>query len=201
MDLRERIQWALNHIVEVKRLTNAEIAEATGVNASTINHYRRKDTEAKTSFTLAFAKVYGFNYQWLVAGEGEPFSGACSQYPEICGPREAQERPMIPEAATPYEGRTEGVTKIAEDLTIAARVLESNTVYATALHINIRSFGEALQDKERFTNIERRLDQVISDMQALQKENEELRKRLNSLGAPGPGGEPASGSGTESSVM
>ncbi len=30
---------------------------------------------------------------------------------------------------------------IAEDLTLAAKVLESRTHYATALHLNIRSFA------------------------------------------------------------
>jgi transcriptional regulator with XRE-family HTH domain len=70
--------------------------------------------------------------------------------------------------------------KISEDLFLATRVLESGTTYATALHLNIRSFAKAIDAEERITVLESNQRDFERKMQA---EMNDLRKEVNRLKA------------------
>jgi hypothetical protein len=82
-------------------------------------------------------------------------------------------RHIIKEEESPYESNIDKI-KISEDLILTTRVLESNSPYSMALHLNIRSFAQAVEAKERISIVE-------TNQQNMQAEIKELRKEVNRL--------------------
>lgn len=70
--------------------------------------------------------------------------------------------------------------KISEDLILTTQILESNTPYATALHLNIRSFARAVEAEERITLLETNQLEFEKKMTA---EIGKLRAEVNRLKA------------------
>jgi hypothetical protein len=105
------------------------------------------------------------------------------------------ERPIIKDTESPYEPNIDEI-KISEDLILTTRVLESNTPYATALHLNIRSFSQAVEAKERISIVE-------TNQQNMQAEIKELRKKVNRLKATyeGPNGNDGDLTNTDKKVI
>ena len=97
------------------------------------------------------AKAAGVELLWLATGEGLK-----RNEPE-------RDKHSIAEQSASYE--TAGPAfKISEDLTLTAKILESQTPYAIALRLNIRSFARALQAESRIDQIEQKLQTEISDL-------------------------------------
>jgi transcriptional regulator with XRE-family HTH domain len=70
---------------------------------------------------------------------------------------------------------------IADDLMLAAKVLESRTHYATALHLNIRSFAGAVDDSMQLNGIVSRVEKLAKNFEELKAENDDLKKKINKL--------------------
>ncbi len=68
--------------------------------------------------------------------------------------------------------------KISEDLTMAARILESGTPYAIALHLNIRSFDKAI-------TAESRIDSLEKEVATLRNEILDFRREMTNLQTKG----------------
>ncbi|HBJ88011.1 MAG TPA: hypothetical protein DDZ88_29975 [Verrucomicrobiales bacterium] len=183
--LKNRSRWAINYVIDARKLSNDRLAQVMGVNVGTVNNYRTMRTDPRISFIEKFCKLYGFDYKWFMFGEGEPFPGAREKYPEICGPHvfQAFHFPGSSSAGklpnTPPEGEDEmRGTKLSDDIAMAARILESRTPYATALRLNIQAFGRAMSSEQRITQVEQRV--TTSESQLLQK-LDDLTSRLQEL--------------------
>ena len=213
---KERVRWAINYSASEHGLTNEKLAKIIGCSTSTINSYRRKVTLPGLEFFVVFLYEYGFNLDWFVYGRGEPFPGARAKYPEVCGP----EYPAAASATIGMGVRADAVVirgnqttdapapamefSIAEDLTLAAAVLESGGHFATALHMNIRSFhkgiaAEALIHKceedlraqgEAIRKLQARLDEMEGESRKLSQENKKLSEEIRELKGKGGGSEP-----------
>lgn len=122
------------------------------------------------------------NLSWLLTGKGEPYPGARAEHPQVCG----QETPYIENAivsitqekptANPPVDSYESEFKISESLTKAAKVLESRTSYATALHLNIVHFHRAILAESEIENLKNKCDEM-------EKENKDLKARIDRLEA------------------
>ena len=64
--------------------------------------------------------------------------------------------------------------KVSGAMTMAARVLESGTSYATALYLNIQHFDRAIRAEERISHLEDKCDRF-------EKWIEELEKKLKAV--------------------
>ncbi len=88
--LSERIAWTIETIKEDKDLdkgiTDIDLAKKLGTNKDTLAAYRQRKGLLKGEVIENLVHRYGFNPMWLFRGQGEPFSGACDKYPDICGP-------------------------------------------------------------------------------------------------------------------
>jgi len=121
-------------------ISQAKLTTMTGIPLHKI-----KDAESgKVKISREIAKImeekFSYNFRWVLTGEGPiQKEGALTATP-------------LPTARTRDAPAAD--IKISEDLTIAARVLESGTPYAIALHLNIRSFGNAVDAKERLAVLE-----------------------------------------------
>ncbi len=102
---------------------------------------------------------------------------------------------IIKDTESPYEPNIDKI-KISEDLILTTRVLESNSPYAMALHLNIRSFAQAVEAKERILIVE-------TNQKNMQAEISELRKEVNRLKITyeGPGGNDGNLTNTNKKAM
>jgi len=91
-NLTERIAWAIKVIKIEKTLdqgiTDVELSKKLGTNKDTLASYRKGKGLLKGEVIDRISKLYKFNPLWLFYGKGEPFPGARSKYPEVCGPDE-----------------------------------------------------------------------------------------------------------------
>ena len=148
-----------------KGLTQEEAAAQIGVKYGTYQTWEYGKHPNRNNLEK-IALFYGCSLGWLMSGEGEPFP----DHPEARGPEvppydaSHMESPVVAEAHSQY---TADRIPIADDLTKTARVLESETAYATALHMNILSFHQAL-------NMEESCDKVLKQQDALKKRMDEL---------------------------
>lgn len=201
--LKGRTKWAIDHVINKDHLSNVRLAEMMDLAPGTINSYRRMTTVPNIEFVLKFCELFKFSILWFIQGTGYPFAGAKESHPESKGPFDHPKPPDMPglfgpDADKPFVPlkRVEIITRgdadqqagapefsIAEDLTLAAKVLESRTHYATALHLNIRSFAGAVKDATALNNVLARLEDLESKVDTLQGENKALRTEVNRLKA------------------
>lgn len=200
MNNSDRIAWVINYIIAKDDTNNFALAKKWGITKETVNSYRQGRGIVKGPVLASLVIDYGVNGEWLVSGRGEPFPGAKEKFPEVCGPpgvtaeqyahivatvRESQEHPET--NAPPADPAPQRDFSIAEDVTLAIKVLESKTHYATALHLNIRSFAGAVDDKNALSQVMRRLEIMERKLDALQSENKGLKEEIKELKEAGGG--------------
>jgi hypothetical protein len=146
-------------------------------------------------FFVMFLYKYCFQLDWFVSGQGEPFPGARQEYPDICGPEDERpdharhtEPPSVSESPPPY---TDNLS-IADDLTKTARVLESKTPYATALHLLLNSLHRAIEVEAKHSDINKRFDALQNRLSDVEKRNDELSREVIILRGQLLGGEDTS---------
>lgn len=92
-NLEERVAWAIDVIKEEKSLgkgvSDSDLAKKLGVNEKTLATYRKGQGSLKGGLLEKLVSIYNFNPSWILRGEGEPFPGARTKYPEVCGPEES----------------------------------------------------------------------------------------------------------------
>lgn len=185
MCFEERVAWIINLIKKREGLNNVQLGEKLGVNKNTVQAYSKGTGDLKGIALAGIVKHFGIDGQWLIAGHGEPFPGARDKYPDVCGPEEYAEKQqkvsLVNDGTADYDNVRQ--FKISEDLTLATRVLESNTPYATALHLNIRSFARAVDADNRIAQVESEIDNLKKSVNDLVEENRLLNERLNKVGA------------------
>jgi len=171
-NLSERCSWAIKTIKVDKDLDRGildiDLAKVLGTDKNTLAAYRNHKGLLKGEFIQRLIDYYHFSPAWLFQGDGEPFPGARAKYSEVCGPEAYTQKPgegMVNEAAARY---TEpGQVKVAEDMALAAKVLESATPYAVALHLNVQAFSRAIDAEERLTQLETKvkiLEKKVNNM-------------------------------------
>ncbi len=90
--LAARCAWAISIIPKEntldKGISDVDLAKVLGTDKNTIARYRRKEGLLKGEIIENLVKIYKFNPNWLLRGEGEPFRGAREKYPDVCGPEQ-----------------------------------------------------------------------------------------------------------------
>jgi transcriptional regulator with XRE-family HTH domain len=199
--LAERLKW-----LRKKRgfPSKVKAAEAIGIKYGTYQRWEYGHNPNRGNIEILSA-FYECSLAWLLRGEGEAF-------PDRPGVRPETRLPVIEELSQYHAGRAQATEppdspdiKISDDLHLAAQVLESGTPYARALHLNIYSFSCALRSETRMLRLSGDYDQLRIEMndlktkiEALQKENDGLKSRLNGLEAASPA---APGPDTEKKAM
>jgi len=194
--IRIRMQWAINYVCEERGLSNETLGRKIGIATGTVSSYRRMISEAKASFIVRFCQLFDISPSWLFHGEGEPFPGARQKYPEVCGPstspETAPESPTLPRTISAKPAADSGDIHIGDDIELTIQVLSSGTPYATALHLNIRSFADAVVDRGRISHVEQsqadfeqRMQSMMLEMKkeisVLRQENADLKEEIGTI--------------------
>lgn len=159
-------------------MTQADFANRAGINVNTLRNYERGDSIPNLEVAASICRYFSVSSDWLMLGEGPMRRGDSA--PDTT-PSPAQP-PMPP--GPPIEDDF----KMTEMVTMTVEVLESETIYRTALASNIRAFHQAVRSERTLARLEERIAvlearedrwaQIDARMAELEKENVELKRRL-----------------------
>lgn len=171
LTLGERIK----KIRKDKKINQSDFANKIGLESPmAISAYENNQTEPAISKLIKICEIGDISIDELLTGN-----------PPKTLPNASASEPQAPEF------QVEKI-KISEDIYLATKVLESGTGYATALHLNIRSFAEAVDEKARMATLENKqldfeikmskeIQSLKGNFEALQSENRTLRTENNRL--------------------
>jgi len=190
-NLTKRVAWAIEIIKTDqdldKGILDVNLAKNLGTNKNTLADYRNGKGLLKGEFLERLSSFYQFNPSWLLKGQGEPFPGARQKYPEVCGLEEEPIVSSIPRATARSDAQVVDAQAfqidLGEDVRLAIEVLSSGTHYASSLHMNIRSFAAAVTDNKRLTALEEKMTCMESRMEEMIVQNKALQKEVNRLKA------------------
>lgn len=162
----KKILLALADYANVKDIQ--DIAPLIGVSSSTIYSWIKRGKIAKPNKILG--KWPNLREEWLLTGEGDMLSqdqkkSRLRKTHEIYLPGNAEEDESS-EHPSNYDM-----------LLMTTRVLESNTVYRSALASNIRAFFQAVQGEEEMKDMRERMVKMMKDIE----EMKELMKTMAKL--------------------
>lgn len=152
-------------------LTQLDLVKKTGISLASIQSYE-KGNIPKGDYLLVLSDLLTCSIDWLL--KGTPSSESTSGTSSSAAPAEAPP--------------PEDDFKMTEMVTMTVEVLESETIYRTALASNIRAFHQAVRSERTLARLEERvaimeaklerMGQIEERMAELEKENGELKRRL-----------------------
>ena len=149
-----RIDAIISHFRINARILADRIAMSTG-SVSELRHGKMA-LSASTARTISLA--FGVSEEWLTTGQGEMFMGGS---PPVLHP--ARAAPVAPRSPAAEAGDI----RISELITKTIRVLESATVYRTALASNIHAFAQAVEAESRIVTMDAELAAQRAEMAAI----------------------------------
>ncbi len=166
-----------------QNLTQTKLAEKIFRSKSIVSKLENDEVELLPLVRKAICEAFAVREEWLLTGEGEKFIERGVAQAENFIIKEASPTSA---RATPLSGSAPGTGdfSIADDLMLAAKVLESRTHYATALHLNIRSFAAGVDDtsmRNQLNDVQTRLRDLEGKIDSLQQENKTLRTEVDRL--------------------
>lgn len=194
IEFKKRLRVSINKVVYERNLTNKTLAPLLATTPTTVSNYRTMKNMAKTSFITKFCDLFDCNKEWLLTGNGRPFFDSGDAYDDLFEKYWKISRVSarnIPDTSAgrvlkninSVKSKPSDVQEfsIADDITLAIKVLESKTHYATALHLNIRSFAGAVDDKTTLNAVLARLEDLEAKIIILQTENKGLKEEIKKL--------------------
>lgn len=156
-------------------LTQQELADELGVSRSSIANYESGIDPISRKFARKLEKKYGISARWLLSGEEK--DGAIDSTQEV---------------AVVYsdQGGVDEI-RISDMLQKTAEVLESKTIFRSALASNINAFYQAVKTEEPMRQLRDRMEamelslssqmkEVVRRLECLEEENGVLKKELAS---------------------
>lgn len=154
-------------------ISQKKLADKINVTSNTIQNYE-EGRLPKGNQSIALANVLNCSIDWLLTGK--------EHQPEQTAAEENQPEPKQPE---PPESISQLITKTIE-------ILESETIYSTALSANITAFHEATRTEKkiqemqesmeaRFQKMEQQMETQNREMEELKQENEKLKSQIKDM--------------------
>lgn len=145
-------------------LSQEEFSQHIGFNKNTIGNYERGERTPDVVFLKTICEKLNVSPDWLLWGQGPMRRGETA--PAAASPAPAQAPP-------PEED-----FKMVDMVTKTVEVLESDTIYRTALASNINAFHQAVRSERTLVRLEERMEQLEKRMEELASENAYLKQRL-----------------------
>jgi transcriptional regulator with XRE-family HTH domain len=140
-------------------------ANRLNINKNTLGFYERDERTPNATFVADICKQECIASDWLLYGEGPM--------------RRGESVPATtPVPAQPEPPPADDDFKMSDMLTKTAEVLESGTIYRTALASNINAFHQAIRSERTLMRPEERMALLEQKMEELANENLELKRRL-----------------------
>ncbi|WP_300154046.1 helix-turn-helix domain-containing protein [Solidesulfovibrio sp.] len=151
-----------------------ELASFLGISRQAINK-ARSAKKIPPSWFIQVGQGTNVSIDWLVSGDG----------PMRRGETAVPATTSAPPTADAFLTAPQEEFRMSDMLTKTAEVLESDTIYRTALASNINAFHQAVRSErtlarleERMGEIEAKADAMARELSELRRENRELKERL-----------------------
>jgi len=135
-------------------------ASRLNINKNTLGFYERDERTPNATFIADVCKQEQISTEWLLYGEGPMHRGE---------PAAAPAQPEQPPAED---------FKMTDMVTKTIEVLESDTIYRTALASNINAFHQAVRSERTLAQLEERMAALETRMEELANENSQLKMRV-----------------------
>jgi len=143
-------------------LSQDEFSQRIGFHKNTIGNYERGERTPDVDFLRAVCEKLDISSEWLLWGKGSMHRGEATP---AAAPATAQ-----PPAEDDF--------KMSDMLTMTAEVLESDTIYRTALASNVRAFHQAVRSERTLAQLEERMVALEAKVEDLVNENDKLKQRV-----------------------
>jgi len=145
-------------------LSQKDFADKIGVHITTVQGYEAGNLP-KGDILKRIHDIFNVSIDWLLTGEGGPYINNKSMKEE--GILQLSELAVeYPKGTSKTPGKQ---IKISDSLAMAARVLESDTPYSTALYQNIQYFNRATHSETRISKLENECEALKNRIDSLEK--------------------------------
>jgi len=156
----ERLKQALN------TKSDTDLAHVLGLAQSGVSNAKTR-RKIPPAWYITASQLVGVSVDWLLTGKGPMHRGENATATDKATPQ-----PQPPPAPPPPDDEF----KMTEMVTMTVEVLESETIYRTALASNIRAFHQAVRSERTLARIEERMTLLEQRMKDLEQENQELKQ-------------------------
>jgi len=150
-----------------------ELASVLDISRQAINKARSAN-KIPPSWFISVGEVAKVSIDWLVTGVGPMHRKESAEPGDTSAP-----------SADAFLTAPQEEFRMSDMLTKTAEVLESDTIYRTALASNINAFHQAVRSErtlarleERLADLEVKAEAMAQRMEELERENRELKRRL-----------------------
>ena len=164
-------------------LSRKEFIKRIGVSQASLTNYETKNMTPKGEVLQKICEEFGADLQWLLTGKESP-EFTLSLDREIRVTHDSALALTCVQDGAVAESQGEYATnafKVSEALTMAVKILESNTSFATALYLDIQHFYRAVQSEERFMTLLDEKKKLVKKVQDVEKNCEKLKKRIDRI--------------------
>lgn len=176
MTLGKRIQ----SLMDQKKINQVDAAKGIGIDRSRFNLLLNDKVGMPRRETLL--KISGFfkcNINWLETGEGKPFE----QPKTFLGATHLGQQPWDNSSKQVSMEHEKESFSMAEMFTMTAKILESDTIYRSALSSNIRAFYRSVTQEEEMESVKRKLEKMEQQNEQISERMARMEELLLSLGA------------------
>ena len=141
-----------------------EFSQLIEININTLRGYEQGSRSPNADTIVGICEKTNTSPNWLLFGEGPMRRGETDP---------AAASPAQPQAPPPEED-----FKMVDMVTKTVEVLESDTIYRTALASNINAFHQAVRSERTLAQLEERMVALETRMEELANENSQLKMRV-----------------------
>ena len=172
----------ISHLKDSSGLTWAALAEKVGTNKDTLASYTKKLGHVKSVVLENLIVQYRYSSVWLMEGKGEPYPGARTEHPEVCGPAplNIKESPS-PQAPADVPIPDPG-NQFMEDISHLKVIYDYGDLeIINAIHSNLKTFNRTVQREIEVRQLKQKVLHLEAENLEIRKENAGLSARLTDL--------------------
>lgn len=173
------IVYRLQQLIAKSGKDQKDIAKDLKVYESQLSKWATGSTPPRKKTIAKIAKYFGCNYEWLVTGEGPMFV-------EEIPPKPVRKR-LISTVEQGYGAKVEEKPRDAIDMPEMVKmtmvVLDSDSVYRSALATNVRAFYQAVINEGEMNEMREEITAIRKENKEIKDSQERMEEMLRSLGA------------------
>lgn len=148
--------------------TNVDFAKKCKISETNVRALKKRDTPPTWSTIQKIAQATGVRVHWLSTGEGAMYAKeSSSNVVATLQPGEADRKEKLRRQTETAKDRAKGNRQTTELIDLTIKVLESDTLYSSALAENIKAFAQAVDDRTELATMR-------DDVETLKKQVEGL---------------------------
>lgn len=162
-------------------LTQTVVAQKVGISYKALQDHEGGGRPNRNNMKK-YLDFYGCDEAWLLFGKGGPFQGGNDKELHIKEPGapynalkcEGEKKDGILGEYAPIAPGPNEIFKLSDAITMAVKVLESNTSYSVALYTNIQHFYRAILAENKIAQLEIQNEKLEKRMFNLEKKLQEI---------------------------